>query len=654
MQTVNIGILAHVDAGKTTLTERILFESGVISAIGSVDQGTTQTDTLELERRRGITIQSAVVSFRIGDLKVNLIDTPGHPDFIAEVERALGVLDGVILVVSAVEGVQSQTRRLSRAVRAAGIPLLIFANKIDRQGARGAELLHEIRRKLEMRVIALNAVSGIGSPAAQVSTKAAHDPEFSDSLIDTLSETNDDFLEMYLGGNGRIDAGALEVELVAQVRRRLVVPVLFGSARTGTGVDQMLAGVARFMPLASRREDESLTGTVFKIQRTRSGERIVYVRLYSGRIESRKRVPLRRPGPDDPALEYESRITGIDAFDDGRQVTVDCARAGDIVRLHGLKGTRIGDCLGGAPTGRPRAGFAPPILESVVTSRDPGLRPVLNSALAELADQDPLINIHRDSHRGAVSVHLYGEVQKEVIAATLADEYGVEVIFEPSQVICVEKPIGAGAGVEFIGAPGNPFAATVGLRIEPGAARSGLTYHRELGSLPLSFYTAIEETVYATLEEGLFGWNVIDCRVTLTDVGFASPVTIAGDFRKLTPLVLMEALRRAGTKVFEPVEQFNLNVPEDCIGDALSTIGAHRGLVEANEQYGNGWRIAGTIPSSEVHAFEQRLPGICLGEGDFESRFDSFAPVAGAVPTRPRTDFNPLDRKYYLAQVSQS
>jgi ribosomal protection tetracycline resistance protein len=278
----------------------------------------------------------------------------------------------------------------------------------------------------------------------------------------------------------------------------------------------------------------------------------------------------------------------------------------------------------------------------------------LNSALAELADQDPLINIHRDSHRGAVSVHLYGEVQKEVIAATLADEYGVEVIFEPSQVICVEKPIGAGAGVEFIGAPGNPFAATVGLRIEPGAARSGLTYHRELGSLPLSFYTAIEETVYATLEEGLFGWNVIDCRVTLTDVGFASPVTIAGDFRKLTPLVLMEALRRAGTKVFEPVEQFNLNVPEDCIGDALSTIGAHRGLVEANEQYGNGWRIAGTIPSSEVHAFEQRLPGICLGEGDFESRFDSFAPVAGAVPTRPRTDFNPLDRKYYLAQVSQS
>ncbi|MGI8963578.1 MAG: GTP-binding protein, partial [Thermomicrobiales bacterium] len=412
MQTVNIGILAHVDAGKTTLTEAILYETGVIGAIGSVDQGTTQTDTLELERQRGITIQSAVVSFRLGDLQVNLIDTPGHPDFIAEVERALGVLDGVVLVVSVVEGVQSQTRRLARAIATAGIPTLVFANKIDRQGAHDSELLDDIRRKLGLRVIALNTVSGIGSPDARVLAKSHRDPEHSESLIDILTETNDDLLGAWLREADPIDPQAPDVEFVAQMRRRLIVPVYFGSARTGQGVDQVLAGVARFMPPADGCGGDPLTGTVFKIQRTRNGEKIVYARLYSGRIESRERVPFLRLAPGEPPLAYESRITGIDAFDDGHQKQVAFAQAGDIVRLHGLKETMIGDYLGCEPVGRPRATFPPPIMESVVSAHDPVLRPQLNSALAGLTEQDPLISIRRDTRRGAISVRLYGEVQK--------------------------------------------------------------------------------------------------------------------------------------------------------------------------------------------------------------------------------------------------
>ncbi|HEX3723247.1 MAG TPA: GTP-binding protein, partial [Nitrolancea sp.] len=168
MAILNIGILAHVDAGKTTLTERILFETGVIRAIGSVDKGTTQTDTMELERARGITIRSAVVSFQLNQLKVNLIDTPGHSDFIAEVERSLRVLDAVVLVISAVEGVQPQTRRLARAIRAANLPLVIFVNKVDRLGARGDSLLDDIRRKLKLPIVALNSVATIGDRAAEI------------------------------------------------------------------------------------------------------------------------------------------------------------------------------------------------------------------------------------------------------------------------------------------------------------------------------------------------------------------------------------------------------------------------------------------------------------------------------------------------------
>ncbi|MFL6182180.1 MAG: GTP-binding protein, partial [Actinomycetes bacterium] len=197
MAIVTIGILAHVDAGKTSLTERILFETGVITSVGSVDKGTTQTDTMELERARGITIKSAVVSFQLNRLTVNLIDTPGHADFVAEVERSLRVVDSVVLVVPAVEGVQPQTRRLAQAVRAADVPLLIFINTIDRLGARGETLVADIRRTLNLRVVAMNAVTGLGARTAKVATCDRADPRWREPVIDLLAETNEDVIEEF-------------------------------------------------------------------------------------------------------------------------------------------------------------------------------------------------------------------------------------------------------------------------------------------------------------------------------------------------------------------------------------------------------------------------------------------------------------------------
>src|SRR5215217_1011694 len=201
MAIANIGILAHVDAGKTSLTERILFETGVIKSVGSVDKGTTQTDTLDLERARGITIKSAVVSFQLGDLKVNLIDTPGHSDFIAEVERSLGVLDAVVLVISAVEGVQAQTRRLLDAIRGRGIPVLFFVNKIDRLGARNSELLEEIRNRLKSRVIPFNTVRDLGARDAAVCPIDQTGEQWQSRLIELLTESSEELLAEYVETN---------------------------------------------------------------------------------------------------------------------------------------------------------------------------------------------------------------------------------------------------------------------------------------------------------------------------------------------------------------------------------------------------------------------------------------------------------------------
>lgn len=652
MRTVNIGILAHVDAGKTSLTEQILYHAGVIPAIGRVDHGTTTTDTLELERERGITIQSAVVSFRIGDLKVNLIDTPGHPDFIAEVERALRVLDGVVLVVSAVEGVQAQTRRLAQAIRTLNIPLIVFANKIDRRGAREQDLLDEIRQKLHLRIVPLGTVDGIGTPDASVHLRPQRDVVLHDLLVDVLTENDDRLLDRYVRNGGRVPVEALHDALVAQARRGVVSPLFFGSAMTGAGVDDVLRGIARFLPPAPNRADEPLQGEIFKIQRGRNGEKIVYARVHAGTIRTRQHLPVSHLDSDGVAQQSRARITGIDAFDDGTVFATASAIAGDIVRLHGLKDARIGDALGLPRPGHRPASFPPPVLESVVRPVDPALRHRLNAALTDLADQDPLIDVRRDTARGQIAVRLYGEVQKEVIAATLEGEFGVSALFEPSQIIHVEKPVGIGSAVEYMGA-GNPFAATVGLTIGPNENGAGFTYHRELGSLPLSFYTAIEETVRQTLEEGLCGWAVIDCVVTLTHVGFSSPVSIAGDFRHLTPLVLMEALRKAGTRVHEPIERFELDVPDDCLREVLNALGAVRGVTDRSERCADRWHVSGSIPSTGIQRFEQRLPGLSRGEGDFETRFDTYAPVTGAVPVRERIGLDPLNRKEYLAQVSQ-
>jgi ribosomal protection tetracycline resistance protein len=245
---LNLGILAHVDAGKTTLTERLLYCAGVIDQPGSVDDGTTQTDSLALERQRGITIKSAVASFTVDGTCVNLIDTPGHPDFVAEVERALSVLDGVVLVVSAVEGVQPQTRILWRALQRLRIPTLFFVNKIDRRGAGYERLLAGIGERLTPAILPMGAVRGLGTPEAVFIPDNAANPAAMSRLAEVLAEHDDAVLAAYLDDQAETAGGWLNRKLAGQVRDVLVHPVFFGSAITGAGVDTLLHGLARLLP----------------------------------------------------------------------------------------------------------------------------------------------------------------------------------------------------------------------------------------------------------------------------------------------------------------------------------------------------------------------------------------------------------------------
>ena len=465
MRTLNLGIVAHVDAGKTTLTERLLHAAGVINRIGSVDHGDTQTDTLDLERRRGITIKAAVVSFVVDDVTVNLIDTPGHPDFIAEVERVLDVLDGAVLVISAVEGVQAQTLVLMRALQRLHIPTLLFVNKIDRPGADAERVLRGVAERLTPALIPVGSVHDLGTRAAGFTAWGGGDPAFRARLAELVAERDPGILEAYVDDEAGVELPRLRRALAAQTGRALVHPVFFGSAITGAGVEPLMAGLAGLLPAAAGDTDGPVAGLVFKVERGPSGDRIAYARMFSGTVHTRERLRFGRG--------VEDKVTAISVFERGSAERRASVSAGQIGKLWGLRQVQIGDRIGQAKAVPPRHRFAPPALETVVVARDPADKERLRVALSQLAEQDPLINVRQDDARQEFSVSLYGEVQKQVVQSTLADEFGVEVEFRETTPICIERPAGAGEAFEELGAASNPFMATVGLRIEPAPTRRG-------------------------------------------------------------------------------------------------------------------------------------------------------------------------------------
>ncbi len=302
---LNLGILAHVDAGKTTLTERLLHLAGVIDAPGSVDSGTTRTDSLALERRRGITIKAAVVSFPLGDATVNVVDTPGHPDFIAEVERSLGVLDGAVLVLSAVEGVQPQTRILMRALQRLRVPTLLFVNKVDRVGADLDRVVEAVRRRLTTDVLPMGRVDGVGARSATFVPYRPDDPAFVDLETQVLAEHDDALLAAYVDGRACART-RLHRAVAAQTGAAVLHPVYAGSAATGAGVAELMEGIATLLPNARADHDKGEpSGRVFKVERGAAGEKVAYVRMFRGlgrdppapRPPARpRRQGLRRPG----------------------------------------------------------------------------------------------------------------------------------------------------------------------------------------------------------------------------------------------------------------------------------------------------------------------------------------------------------------------
>jgi ribosomal protection tetracycline resistance protein len=518
--------------------------------------------------------------------------------------------------------VQPQTRILMRALQRLHIPALLFVNKIDRAGADPERVLDAIEQRLTPEIVPMGSAANLGTRTAEFAPFGPADGELAE----------------------RARAGDLH-------------PVFLGSALTGAGVKEMMDGIASLLPARVGDADGPLSALVFKIERGQAGDRIAYTRLFLGTLGVRDRFDA-------------GKVTAIRVFANGAAVQRDEVHAGEIAKLWGLAEIQIGDWLG-EPRRAAEHHFAPPTFESVVAPADPTDGQRLRVALGQLAEQDPLINIRQDDTRGEITVSLYGEVQREVIEATLAEDYELAVEFRETTPICIERPTGRGEAVELLNTPTNPFHADLGLRVDPAAPDSGVEVHVDVDprDAPLyvfktfeSFVAHMDEYIRVALEEGLHGWRVSDCTVTVTRIGYSladgppsrrGPMPTARDLKKLTPLVLMQALERGGSAVCEPVFRISAEIPTEAVGPVLAALGRLGGAAATPSPRGALSVLETALPASRVQHLRRQLPGLTGGEGVLESEFAGYQPVTSDPPRRKRTTPNPLDLSEYLAHVGR-
>jgi len=427
------------------------------------------------------------------------------------------------------------------------------------------------------------------------------------------------------------------------------------------GLDELLSG-DRGDP------DADVSGRAFKIERTPAGERVAFVRLFAGTLRPRQRV---RVGGED------AKPTTIKVFAPPGAPRRDTLAPGEMATVRGLGTVRVGDAIGEPPPGEAAtARFPRPALEAVVFPVRSEQAGSLRAALNQLAEQDPLIDVRQDDHRHEISVSLYGEVQKEVIQATLEREYGIAARFRETTTVCIERPAGIGEAEEVIFAKTktnitgrsspfstNPFVATLALRIEPAPFGSGIVFQNAVADVRLvplylfhtteTFVGQMDAYVRDALAEGLAGWQVTDCVVTMTDCGYMSPVSSPSDFRRLTQLVLSNALARAGTWVCEPLADLSLEVPHETAQGVLGLLGKLGGRVTGQFSANGVTRASAVLPVAQVRSLQARLPGLSMGEGILESRPGGYQPVGDDPPTRARTGPSPLDRDAWLAWLSK-
>jgi len=634
MKIINIGILAHVDAGKTTLTESLLYTSGAILELGSVDKGTTRTDTMFLERQRGITIQAAVTSFNWNDYKINIVDTPGHTDFITEVYRSLSVLDGAILVISAKDGVQAQTRILFHALQKMNIPTIIFINKIDQYGINLNNIYQNIKEKLSNDIIVMQNVT----LTPEISIKSIIDLDDWDPVI----SRNDKLLKKYIAGE-KLTIQELTQEEYRCVKKGSLFPIYHGSAKNNIGTQQLIEAISNLFCPEMNKNYSELCGRVFKIEYTDHKQRLVYLRLYSGTLHLRDTIIL----PE----KKKVKLTEIYIPSNGEMIQTEIVCSGDIfiipnntLRLNDIIGNeKILPCnvWNDKPVPMLRTRIEPIKIEE---------REKLLDALTEIADTDPLLRYCVDTITHEIIISFLGTVQLEVICSLLIEKYHINIRIEDPTVIYLEKPLQKADYTIHIEVPPNPFWASIGLSITPLPIGSGIQYESKvsLGYLNQSFQNAVREGINYGLEQGLYGWEVTDCKICFEYGVYYSPVSTPSDFRFLAPIVLEQALKKAGTQLLEPYLSFILFTPQGYLSRAYNDAQKHCAIIETSQSKNDEIIFTGHIPVRCINEYRNTLTLYTNGQAVFLTELKDYQIATCEPVIQSRRPNNRIDKVRHM------
>jgi elongation factor G len=671
----NIGIIAHIDAGKTTTTERIMFYTGKTHRIGSVDDGTTVTDWMVQERERGITIVSAAVSAEWKGYQFNLIDTPGHIDFTAEVQRSLRVLDGGVVVFDAVQGVEPQSETVWRQADRYGVPRICFVNKMDRVGASYERTIDTIKERLGANAIPMQlpigfeamfrgAVDLLEEKAVIWEDDLGKEPKVIDIpeelkaqaqearayMVEKIAELDDDLTLKYLEGQ-EITVAELKAALRKGVIANQAAPVFCGSSLKNKGVQVLLDAVIDYLPSPvdvppvmgidvdreeqielSPKDDAPLSALVFKIVTDPYVGRLAYFRVYSGILSQSQMVTNTSKG-------RRERIGRLIRMHADRREDITEVRAGDIGAVLGLKETFTGDTL--CDTKKiilESITFPEPVISIAIEPKSSGDQEKMGEALRKLSEEDPTFRVRSDENTGQTIISGMGELHLDILVDRMLREFRVQANIGKPRVAYRESITRAVPKVNFKYAKqsgGHGQFAHVVIALEPGERGSGIIFENKIvgGAIPKEFIPAVQKGVMEAADSGvLAGYPVVDMKITLFDGSFHEVDSSEMAFKMAGSMAFKEGVQKGSPVLLEPIMKVEVVVPDDYLGDVIGQLNSRRGSIQGMEvRPGNAQAVRAFVPMGEMFGYATELRSGTQGRGVFSMEFDHYAPVSQSV-----------------------
>jgi elongation factor G len=672
----NIGIIAHIDAGKTTTTERILFYTGKTHRLGSVDEGTTVTDWMEQERERGITIVSAAVSAEWKGYQINIIDTPGHIDFTAEVQRSLRVLDGGIVVFDAVQGVEPQSETVWRQADRYHVPRICFVNKMDRVGASYERSLESMRHRLGANVAAIQVPVGseasfrgvvdlltmkaiLWDDALGIDAQEAEVPEdvigyareMRSRLLEQIAETDDALTMRYLEGE-EISVDELKVALRKATIGLKITPVYCGSSLRNKGVQPLLDGVIDYLPSPAdippvngihphtghgvqrpADDDASMSALVFKIVSDPYVGRLAYIRVYSGKITQGSMV-------FNPTKDRRERIGRLLRMYADRREDITEILAGDIGAVLGLKESFTGDtlCDSSNQIVLENITFPEPVISVAIEPRTTADQDKMAEALHKLSDEDPTFRVRVDEETGQTIISGMGELHLEILIDRMLREFRVQARVGKPQVAyreTITRPVEK-ADYRYVKQTGGRGQyGHVVLALEPGEPGSGIVYENDIvgGVIPKEYLPAVEKGVREAAEAGvLAGYPVVDIKARLYDGSYHEVDSSDMAFKMAASMAFKEGIHKGDPILQEPIMKVEVIAPDEFLGEIMGQLNARRGNIMGTEMRpGNTQMVTAMVPLAEMFGYATDLRSATQGRGVFTMEFDHYAQVAENV-----------------------